>query len=129
MRSRTRCGQTTLTPHAFRVVVLTYRARVPHVVLDFPELAHADPVEVHDGAARLNELPLELGTDRQPLAQKLFILDLAIPIGVRVGELATHTHVNTYRKVLEHALLRGDFVELLDVDFAELLDVDGPAVL
>jgi hypothetical protein len=77
-----------LTPHALRIVILTYRAREPHVVLDFPKLAHTDPVEVHDGAARLDELSLYLGTHRQPLAQELLILDLRATVRLVKGETA-----------------------------------------
>lgn len=75
---------------------------------DFPELAHADVLEIHDRAARLNKLASLVGAHGQSFSLELLILD---------------------DELLQLAFRRGDLIQCLDVQLSQLLNVQRPAIL
>ena len=64
-------------------------------------------MQIQDGATRLHQLPLLLGTGRQPIPQELFVFMHEMP---------------------ELSFLCRQSVEFLDVEFAKLFNVDGSTV-
>ena len=88
--------------------VMRTRCSVLNKVLDLPELGDTDALEVHDRAARLDEVAGDGRADGQAVALELFVLD---------------------DERLELAFGRSDLIQLGEVELAELLDVDRPAVL
>jgi hypothetical protein len=94
--------------HALGVPVLPDRARGVDVILDLVERAERHVVQVQDGARRPDGVAHRRGRRGQAVREEPLVL---------VNEL------------LEHAVLRRDAVERLDVELAQLLDVHRPPVL
>jgi len=93
---------------ALGVVVLGHGGGLADVRVDGGHLGDADALEVHDGAARLEELAGLARAGRQAWVGYLLVLD---------GE------------VLQHALSGRDLVHGGQVDVAHLLDIDWAAIL
>lgn len=96
------------TTEAFGVVVLAQDAGLLDIVEHLGRLGDADALEIHDGAARLEEDARLAGAGREAGVGDALVLD---------------------REVGQHALGRGDLVHGCEINVAELLDVDGPAIL
>lgn len=91
-----------------RVVVLRHVGGRLEVPVDRGGLAEADALEVHDGAAGLEEVAGLAGACRQAGVGDALVLD---------GQVG------------QHALRGGDLVHGGNVDLAKLLDVDWAAIL
>lgn len=91
-----------------RVVVLGDGGGLTDVGVDGGDLGDGDTLEVHDGAAGLEEAAGLAGTGGQAGVGDQFVLD---------------------GKVLQHALGGGDFVHGSQVDATKGLDVDGATIL
>lgn len=90
------------------VVVLRDLGGLADVAVDGGDAGDADALQVHDGAAGLEELAGLAGAGGQTGVGHLLVL----------GD-----------EVLQHALGGGDLVHGIEVDLAQLLDVDGTAIL
>lgn len=90
------------------VVVLRDLGGLAHVTIHRRDAGHTDTLEVHDGAAGLEQLAGFAGAGRETGVGELFVL----------GD-----------EVLQHTLTSGDLVHGVEVDLAELFDVDGAAIL
>lgn len=93
---------------AFGVVVLTDGRGLADVAVDTAGFAKTDALEVHDGAARLEEVTGKTGAGGEAWVSHFFVLA---------------------DKVGEHAVGSCDFIHCSQVDLAELFNVDGTAVL
>ncbi|ROW07387.1 hypothetical protein VMCG_03873 [Cytospora schulzeri] len=93
---------------ALRVVVLGHVGGLLQVAVDRGRLGQAHALEVHDGAARLEQVASLAGAGGQAGVGDALVLD---------GQVG------------QHALRGGDLVDGADVDVAELLDVDWSALL
>lgn len=91
-----------------RVVVLGYGGGLTDVGVDGGDLGDGDTLEIHNGAAGLEEAASLAGTGGQTGVGDQFVLD---------------------SEVLQHALGGGDLVHGCQVDATKGLDVDGAAIL
>lgn len=90
------------------VVVLGDGRRLLDVAVNGRDAGDTDALQVHDGAASLEQLTSLAGAGGQTGVGKLLILG---------------------HEVLEHALAGGDLVHGIEVNLAQLLDVDRTAIL
>lgn len=90
------------------VVVLGDLGSLANVSVDGGDAGDADTLQIHNGAAGLEQLAgLARAGGQTGVGQLLVLAD----------------------EVLQHALTGGDLVHSVEVDLAELLDVDGAAIL
>lgn len=90
------------------VVVLRDFGCLAHVAVHGGDAGDTDALQVHNGAAGLEQLAGLAGACGETRIGQLLVL----------GD-----------EVLQHALAGGDLVHGVEVDLAQLLDVDGTAIL